>query len=72
MLKNVEADTPNGKHRVNPPHDGVEARTNVVNVVNAVNGMEALLSTTSPDLDKPQRAEAVAVAREDRPQWRPA
>ena len=72
MLKNVEADTPNGKHRVNPPHDGVEARTNVVNVVNAVNGMEALLSTTSPEAGKPQRAAAVEVARDDWPQWRRA
>jgi hypothetical protein len=46
---------------------------NVVNVVNAVNGMEALLSTTPPDADNPQRAAAVEVARADWPQrWRAA
>jgi hypothetical protein len=33
---------------------------------------DVLLLTASPDKDKPQRDEAVAVAREDRPQWRPA
>jgi hypothetical protein len=40
------------------------------NVVNAVNGMDALLTTTSPDADKPQSAAAVEVARSDWPQWR--
>jgi hypothetical protein len=64
MLKNAEADTPKRKHRVDPPRDGIEAYRNVVNVVNAVNGTEALLSTTSPDKDKPRMA--VGVARVER------
>jgi hypothetical protein len=72
MLKNAEADTPKRKHRVDSPRNGIEAHRNVVNVVNAVNGMEALLTTTSPDADKPQRAVAVEVARGDWPQWRVA
>jgi hypothetical protein len=48
----------------------IEAHRNVVNVVNAVNGMDALLTTTSPEEDKPQRAAAVEVTRTDLPQWR--
>jgi hypothetical protein len=58
MLKNAEADTPKRKHRVDPPRNEIEAYRNVVNVVNAVNGMDALLTTTSPDADKLQRAAA--------------
>jgi hypothetical protein len=65
-LKNVEADAPKRKHRLDPPRDGIEAYRNVVNVVNAVNAMETLLTTTSPDVDKPQRAAAAWVAVCDR------
>jgi hypothetical protein len=70
MLKNVEADTPKGKHVVDPPRDGIEAYRNVVNAVNAVNavnGKDALLATTPPDEDKPRRAAAAGAARSDRP-----
>ena len=48
----------------------IEAYRSVVNVVNAVNRRDALLTTTSPDADKPQRAAAVEVARSDWPKWR--
>jgi hypothetical protein len=43
----------------------IEAYRSVVNVVNAVNGMDALLTTTSPDADKPQRAVAAWAARDE-------
>ena len=43
----------------------IEASRSVVNVVNAVNGMDALLTTTSQDADKPQRAMAVEAARDE-------
>jgi hypothetical protein len=66
MLKNAEADTPKRKHRVGPPRNEIEAYGNIVNVVNAVNGTDALLTTTSPDEDKSQRAMAVEVARSGR------
>jgi hypothetical protein len=69
MLKNAEADTPKRKHCVDPPRNGIEAHRNVVN---AVNGMEALLATTFPDADKPQRAAPVEMTRSDWPQWRAA
>jgi hypothetical protein len=72
MLKNAEADAPKRKHRVDPSRNEIEAYRNVVNVVNAVNGMGVLLTTTSPDAHKPQRAAAVEVARTDWPQWRAA
>jgi hypothetical protein len=68
MLKNVEADTPKRELSVDPPRDGIEAYRSIVNVVNAVNGMEALLSTTPADKDKPQRAAAVEMTRGDWPQ----
>jgi hypothetical protein len=41
---------------------------NVTNVVNAVNETDALLTTTPPDADKPRRAAAAWVARDDWPQ----
>jgi hypothetical protein len=50
----------------------IEAYRSVVNVVSAVNGMDALLTTTSPDEDKLQRAAAVEVTRTDLPRWRAA
>jgi hypothetical protein len=37
-LKNVEADTPKGKHVVDPPRDGIGAHRIAVNAVNAANG----------------------------------
>jgi hypothetical protein len=58
-LKNVEADTPEGKHLVDPPRAGIEAYGSPVNVVNAVNGKDAPLSTTAPDACGPRGAAAV-------------
>lgn len=39
---------------------------------NAVTREDDLLTTTSPDADKPQRDAAVEVARADWPRWRAA
>jgi hypothetical protein len=70
MLKNVEADTPEGKHVVDPPRAGIEAYGSPVNVVNAVNGKDDLLATTAPDAGRPRGAAgaaAVGAARTNRP-----
>src|SRR5919112_3827816 len=45
-----------GRHRVDPPRDGIGAYSygNAVNVVNAVNGKDAFLSAAPPDECKPR------------------